>query len=61
MRNTIELPDMADTMQRDTHGDLELRSGQIDARDHLGSGMLDLETRVQFQKVKIILCVIIEV
>ena len=57
--NAMELADMGDTMQKDTHGDLELRSGQADARDRLGGGMLHSETRVQLQEVKIILGVIV--
>ena len=33
------------------HGHLQLRRGHVDVRDALSAGVLDLESRVQFQEV----------
>lgn len=47
---TVESPDVADLGERDTHRDLELSRGEVDARDHLGCRMLDLKTRVKLKE-----------
>ena len=49
-RLAVEGTDVADAVEGDTHGDLELSRGQVDARDHLGSRMLDLKTRVELEE-----------
>jgi hypothetical protein len=38
-------------VQRDAHGDDELRGWQVDVGDHLGARVLHLEAWVQFQEV----------
>lgn len=61
MSNAVELSDVADAVERDAHGDLELGSRQVDARHHLSGGMLDLKTRIQLEEVEVILCVIVQI
>ena len=61
VRNAIQLADMTNPMQRDTHGNLQLRCWQVHTRNHLGGGMLHLETRVQLKEVEVILSVIVEI
>ena len=50
--NAIQLTDVADTMKRNTHGNLELSGGKVDTRDHLGGRVLNLETRVEFEEIE---------
>ncbi|RUS22134.1 LOW QUALITY PROTEIN: hypothetical protein BC937DRAFT_90266 [Endogone sp. FLAS-F59071] len=53
--HAVEGADVADAMQWNTHRDLELRGGEIDARDHFGGRMLDLQTRVEFEEVEVVM------
>lgn len=59
--NPIESSDVSNAVERDAHGDLELGSGEVDSRHHLGCWVLDLEARVEFKEIENILCVAIEV
>jgi hypothetical protein len=61
MGDTIELADVLDTVKRNTHSDLELSSGKVDASNHFRGRMLDLETRVKLEKMEFILCMAIEI
>ena len=40
------LPDALDLVQGHPHSNDELRCWQVDVGDHLGAGMLDLQSRV---------------
>ena len=42
------------TVKRNSHSNTQLNSGQVDIGHLFGGGMLDLKTRVQFQKVKFV-------
>ena len=42
----------ADAVQRNAHGHLQLRSGQVNTADHFGGGMLDLETGIELEEVE---------
>ncbi|RUP43013.1 hypothetical protein BC936DRAFT_137776 [Jimgerdemannia flammicorona] len=59
--HAIEDADVADAMQRDAHGNLELSGGKVDAGDHLRCRMLNLETGVELKEVEVVLRVRIEV
>jgi hypothetical protein len=48
-------------VERDTHGNLKLGSGQVDTTDHLSGRMLDLETGVELQEVELVVGVGVEV
>jgi len=47
---TVESSDVSNSVKRDTHGDLKLSGGKVDAGNHLGGRMLDLETRVELEE-----------
>ena len=59
--DAVEQADVPDAVEGDTHGDLELRGGQVDAGDHFGGRVLDLETGVQLQEVELVVGVRVEV
>ena len=59
--NTIQLTNVSDPVKRNTHGNLKLGSGKVDARNHLGGRMLDLKTRVELEEIEYILCMAVEV
>jgi len=59
--DAVEDTDVADAVEWDAHGDLELGGRQVDARNHLGRGMLHLQTRVEFQKVERVVLVVVQV
>ena len=59
--NTIQLTDVSDSVKRNTHGNLKLGSGKVDARNHLGGRMLDLKARVELEEIEYILCMTVEV
>ena len=59
--DAVELANVLDTVERNTHSDLELGSGKVDAGDHFRGRMLDLETRVKLEKMKFILRMAIEI
>jgi hypothetical protein len=61
MSDPVELTDMLDAMERKTHGNLELSSGEVDSRDHFCGRMLDLETGVELEEVEDILRMAIEI
>jgi hypothetical protein len=48
----IESTDISDTVQRQSHGDLELSGRKVDAGDHLGRRVLNLEPGVELKKVE---------
>ena len=52
--DTVEGTDVANAVKRDTHGDLELGGGKVDAGDHLGCRVLDLQTLVQLEEVEVV-------
>jgi hypothetical protein len=52
--DTVKETNVANTVQGKTHSDLELGSGKVDTRNHLGGGMLDLKTRVQLEEVELV-------
>ena len=43
----VHHPDISDSVERDTHSDLELDSGQLDAADHLSAGVLHLHHKLK--------------
>mmetsp|Transcript_39269 Transcript_39269/g.80068 ORF Transcript_39269/g.80068 Transcript_39269/m.80068 type:complete len:239 (-) Transcript_39269:45-761(-) len=51
----VQLPDLGDVVQRYSHGHLQLRRGEVHARDHLRDRMLHLKTGVQLQEVELLL------
>ena len=52
----VESTDVADAVERDAHGDLQLGGGQVHVGDHLCDGVLHLQTRVQLQeRVRVVL------
>ncbi|CAK5273990.1 unnamed protein product, partial [Mycena citricolor] len=57
----VELANVLDTVQRNTHGNLQLCSGQIDPRDHLSRRVLHLETRIQLKEVEVVFGVIVKI
>ena len=59
--DAVHETNVADAVQRQTHGDLQLRGGEVDAADHLGRRMLDLETRVELEEVELVVVVRVEV
>ena len=61
MLNAVELTDMTDAVERNTHSDLELSGGKVDTRYHLGRRVLDLKTRVELKEIEDILCVAVKV
>lgn len=50
----VERADVADVVEGDSHRDLELGGGEVDARDHLRRRVLDLETRVELEEVELV-------
>lgn len=52
--DTVEQPDVADTVQGNTHGNLQLSGGQVDTAHTFGGRVLDLETRVQLEEVELV-------
>jgi hypothetical protein len=58
---TVEQTDVANSVEGKTHGDLKLRSGQVDAGHHLGGWMFDLQSGVQLQEVELVLSVRVQV
>ena len=59
--DTVKKTNVTNAVQGNTHGNLELGSGQVDSRNHLGCGMLDLQTRIQFEEVEFVVGVRVEV
>ncbi|ROV86895.1 hypothetical protein VMCG_10866 [Cytospora schulzeri] len=59
--NTVQQTNVANAVQGETHGNLELSSGKVHTADHFGGGMLDLETRVQLQEVELVFVVRVKV
>jgi hypothetical protein len=59
--DAVELTDVLDTVERNTHGDLELSGGKVDSRNHFCGRVLDLETGVELEEVEDILCVAVEI
>ncbi|KAH6606988.1 hypothetical protein Trco_006141 [Trichoderma cornu-damae] len=59
--HSVQKPDVADPVQGDAHGNLELGSRQVDTADHFGGRMLDLEPRVQLEEVELVIGVRIQV
>jgi hypothetical protein len=57
----VEDSDVSDSVKRDTHGDLELGGGKVDAGDHLGRRVLDLKTRVELEEEERVIGVRVEV
>ena len=57
MRHSIATPSCCDVFlaerQRLAGGDADLRLDQVDAGDHFGHGMLDLDAGVHFDEVEI--------
>lgn len=60
-RDAIQLANVLDAVEGDTHRNLQLGSGKVDAGDHLRGRMLDLETGVKLQEIEHILRVAVEV
>lgn len=48
----VEDADVADTVERDAHADLELCGGQVDVGDHLGRRVFHLEARVELEEAE---------
>ena len=61
MLNAVQLTDMTDAVERNTHSDLELSGGKVNTRHHLGRRVLDLKTRVELKEIEDILCVAVKV
>ena len=61
MGDPVELTNMLDAVERKTHGDLELGSGEVDSRNHFCGRVLDLETWVELKEVEDILRMAVEV
>lgn len=61
MIDAVELTNGTDAMEGDTHSDEELGGGEIDAGHHLGGGMFNLKTGVQFEEVEDIVRVAVKV
>ncbi|GFZ47133.1 hypothetical protein JCM24511_04876 [Saitozyma sp. JCM 24511] len=59
--HAVEGTDVADAVEGQTHGNLELDGRDVAARDHLGGGMLDLESGVELEEVERVLLMRIEV
>jgi hypothetical protein len=59
--HTVEQTNVTDAVQGDTHGNLELSSGEVDSGNHLSGGMLDLKTGVQFEEVELVIGVRVQV
>jgi hypothetical protein len=53
--NAVKLSDVADSVKRNTHSDLKLGCRKIDAGDHFGRRVLDLQTRIQLEEVEVII------
>ena len=58
---SIELSNFRNVFQGNAHGYLELCGRQVDFRNHFCHGVLHLETRIQFQKVKLLVCFVVQV
>ena len=58
MRHSIAAPRVHDVVllerQRLAGGDADLRLDQVDAGDHFGHGMLDLDAGVDFDEVEVV-------
>lgn len=50
----VKSTDVADVVEGDSHGDLELGGGEVDPGNHLGGRVLDLETRVELEEVELV-------
>ena len=50
--HAVEGSDIPDSVQRDTHGNLQLDCRDVAARHHLSSWVLDLKTRVELEEVE---------
>ena len=59
--DAVQAPHLRHVRQRDAHGHLELRRGQVHARHALRAGVLDLQARVQFQEKIIIIGRVVQV
>ena len=60
-RNAVKLSDITDAVEGDTHGNLQLSSRKVDACDHFGCWMLNLQTGIELQEVENILRVAVEI
>lgn len=58
---TVEDSDIPDAREGDTHCDLELGGREVDTRDHLSRGVLDLQTRVELEEEERVVRVGVEV
>ena len=59
--NSVEKSDVADAVEGNTHGNLELSSREVDTTDHFSGRMLDLQTGVQLEEVELVIGVGVEV
>ncbi|KAI5305285.1 hypothetical protein KEM55_009081, partial [Ascosphaera atra] len=59
--DAVEQANVTDAVQGDAHCDLELCGGQVDAGDHLGGGVLDLQAGVELEEVELVVGVGVEV
>ncbi|PNY27761.1 Uncharacterized protein TCAP_02317 [Tolypocladium capitatum] len=59
--DAVQQPDVTNPVQGQTHGDLKLGGGQVNAADHLSRGVLDLETRVELEEVELVVGVRVQV
>ena len=50
-----------DALERNTHGNLQLRRGKVDAGDAFRHRVLDLQTRVQFKEEVLVRCCVVQV
>ncbi len=48
--HAVEGSDVSDRVERGYHGDWSWAAGMLTRRDHLGGGVLDLETRVELEE-----------
>mmetsp|Transcript_28697 Transcript_28697/g.83143 ORF Transcript_28697/g.83143 Transcript_28697/m.83143 type:complete len:200 (+) Transcript_28697:1276-1875(+) len=58
---SIQLTDIGNVTKRDAHGNLQLSSGKIHSSNHLGDGMLHLETRIELEEVEFLVGLRIQV
>lgn len=58
---TVELSDIGDSVERDTHGHEELAGWKVDVGDHLGHRVLHLETRVELEECEGVVLIAVEV
>lgn len=59
--DSVEKSDVADAVEGNTHGNLELSSRKVDTTDHFRGRMLDLQTGVQLKEVELVIGVRVEV